>query len=153
MPDLPPAEYIGSTAAGTRRRLSKGVQLVAFIDVLGSILGGSAKDGGPSWTPVRAMKNSADLTTISDLTVAPTSGQKLVLDDLLISVGSTAMTLTFTEETSGTVLLKLFLPATSGAQQITLRNGLKLPTADKKIRVTASAAGDVFIHASHHSEA
>jgi len=120
---------------------------------VGAANGLPTRDAGPAWTPVRAMKNSSDLTTISDLTVAPTSGQKLVLDDLLISVGSVAMTLTFTEETSSTVLLKLFMPATSGAQQITLRNGLKVPTADKKIRVQASAAGDVFIHASHHSEA
>lgn len=148
-----------ATAPGTGGNAITLAETGASFSVSGATLSGGtsngagSQDAGVAWTPVRAMKNSTDLSTISDLTVAPTSGQKIVLDDLLISVGGTAMTLTFTEETSGTVLLKLFMPATSGAQQITLRNGLKVPTADKKIRVQSSAAGDVFIHSSHHSEA
>src|SRR5687768_8580477 len=62
---------------------------------------GGSTDGGPAWTPVRANKSSADLSAISDLTAAPTAGQKIVIDDLWVSV-DTAMRVDISEETSGT---------------------------------------------------
>jgi hypothetical protein len=36
---------------------------------------------------------------------------------------------------------------------VTPRDGRKLPVADKKLRVQASAAGNVFVHCGSHSEA
>lgn len=109
----------------------------------------SAVDNGPAWTPVRALKSSSDASTISDLTAAPTSGLKLVLDDLWVSV-DTAMRVDITEETSGTVLWSAYLPA-NGSVQFTPRDGLKLDTADKKARITASVAGNIRCIALYHS--
>lgn len=111
----------------------------------------ASKDNGPAWTPSYARKDSADLSTISDLTAAPTSGQKIVIDDLVVSVGA-AMTVTFTEETSGTVLVKLYMAANT-TEVVPLRDGRKLDTADKKVRVQTSTNGNIFIHMGHHSEA
>jgi hypothetical protein len=54
------------------------------------------------------------------------------------------MKLTFTEETSGTVILAVYISA-NGTVQITPRGKLKLPTANKKLRCTSSATGDVDI--------
>lgn len=102
------------------------------------------KDAGASWTASRANISSANLTSLTDLTAAPTSGRKIQVDDLFISV-DTEMRLDFIEETSGTVLLSGYFPANSGIQQVTPRAALLVPTADKKLRVQASAAGNVRI--------
>lgn len=111
----------------------------------------AAKDAGPNWTPSYKTVSSADVSSAVDATDAPTSGQKVYIDDLVVSVGS-ALTLTFTEETTGTVIFKGFFEANSGFESLTLRNGRKLITADKKLRVQASGAGNVFVHCSWHSE-
>lgn len=107
------------------------------------------KDNGPAWTPVRALKSSADATTASDLTAAPTAGQKVVIDDLWVSV-DTAMRVDILEETSGTVLWSAYLPG-GGCVQFTPRDGLKLDTADKKARIQTSAAGNLRCIALYHS--
>jgi hypothetical protein len=85
------------------------------------------------------------------VTAAPTSGQKLVMDDILIS-SDTALKFTFTEETSGTVLAYARCPA-NATVQLTFRGKRKLATADKKLLCQASAAGNVEILAGYHSEA
>src|SRR5688500_14074158 len=78
-------------------------------------------DGGPVWTPGRGNLSSADLTTLTDRTAAPASGQKIVVDDLWVSV-ETAMRVDLKEETSGTVLWSAYLPA-NGSVQFTPRDG------------------------------
>lgn len=130
-----------------------------ILDDIRTNLGGeggapSAKDNGPSWTSVWGITNapvqSANMTTIADVTAAPTSGQKLVIDDLIVSA-DTAMKLTFTEETSGTVMFAVYVTA-GGVAQVTPRGKRKLATADKKLRCTASVSGNVSILAGYHSE-
>ena len=131
-----------------------------ILDDIRTALGGeggtpTAKDDGPAWTSVWGVTNapvqSADMTSIADVTAAPTSGQKLVITDLIVSA-DTAMKLTFTEETSGTVMFAVYVPA-GGVTQITPRGQRKLAAADKKLRCTASVAGNVSILASYFSEA
>ena len=56
------------------------------------------------------------------------------------------------EETTGTVLASIYLPA-NGSAQITPRGKLKLATADKKLQVITSAAGNIAVTAFYHSEA
>lgn len=111
-------------------------------------------DNGPAWTSVVGVSShaftSSDARSVVAVTDAPTSGQKLVLTDLVYSV-DTAMSLTFTEETSGTIKFVLYLPARS-AGQITLRGKVKL-AADKKLMVQASDPGNVAVTASYYSEA
>lgn len=108
-------------------------------------------DNGPAWTPAYLHTASADVTGIVDVTAAPTSGQKIVIDDIVVSVGA-AMTLTFEDETAGTDLLVLYMAANSTVQ-VTPRGRIKLPVADKKLRMDSSAAGAVAVTVCYHSEA
>lgn len=118
--------------------------------VAGSAVIGGAKDAGPSWTPVQTYTTSADMTTAAAISAAPAAGQKVVADDIMVST-DTAMLFTLQEETSNTVLAARRLAANESAQ-ITLRNGLRVPTADKKLFGKASAAGNLYITVSQHSE-
>jgi hypothetical protein len=98
-----------------------------------------------------AAKVSADLTTAAAVTDAPTSGQKIVIVDIVAS-SDTAMNLLFEEETSGTDIFKVFVPA-NGTVQITPRGKVKLATANKKLTGKASVAGNVAITVTYYSEA
>lgn len=115
-------------------------------------------DAGPGWTssfgvgtPAVAF-TSADATTAAAVTAAPTAGQKLVITDIIVS-SDTAMFLLFHEEsTAGNILWKVFVPA-NGTAQFTPRGKTKLWTADKKLMVDASAAGNISVTCCYYSEA
>ena len=114
-------------------------------------------DSGPAWISKWGVSGSpftsADQhSAVASVTDAPTSGKKLCIDDLIISVDTT-MSVTFKEETSGTVIAgPYYLWANSGPIQVTTRGKLKLPTADKKLQVITSVAGNIMVQASYHSE-
>ncbi|MBP8283878.1 MAG: hypothetical protein KAX46_08185 [Chromatiaceae bacterium] len=93
---------------------------------------------------------SADLTTAAAVTDAPTSGQKLVIVDIVASA-DTAMNLLFEEETSGTDIFKVFLPA-NGSAHIRPQGRVKLATAGKKLTAKASVSGNVAITVTYYSE-
>jgi hypothetical protein len=114
---------------------------------------GSTTDGGTTWTATKMTTNSADMTTAANVSAAPTSGQKLVLTDLVIST-DTAMNVTLKEETTHTVLAgPYYLPA-NGTIQITPRSRyLKTATVDKHIQAVASLAGNLTIECWTFSEA
>ena len=111
---------------------------------------GTTKDGGPGWTVVRTYTTSADMSTAAAISAAPTAGQKVVADDIII-FSDTAMSFTIQEETSETVFAKVFLAA-NGSAQITLRDGLKTAVADKKFFGKASTSGNVTVTLCSHSE-
>lgn len=119
--------------------------------VAGSATIGATMDAGPAWTPVYQHTASADASSGADVTAAPTSGQKIVVDDIIVSTGA-ALTVTFEEETSGTDVLKLYMAA-NGIAQVTPRGRIKLATADKKLRLLTSGAGTVAVTVCYHSEA
>lgn len=115
-----------------------------------------AQDDGPAWTSVfgvgGACFSSADQSgSAANVTDAPTSGQKLVITDLVVSAAA-AMVVTFTEETSGTIIFKVCLAANSTVV-ISPRSKIKLATADKKLKAQASASGTLTVLASYYSEA
>lgn len=83
------------------------------------------------------------------VTDAPTSTEHLVISQLVVSVDTT-MAVSFTEQTSGTVLLKLFVLANTSAN---IPTRVKLPTADKKLMVQTSVSGNIAVTAIYHSEA
>ena len=118
-----------------------------------TITGGNAAtmDAGPAWASSYLHAASADASGGVDVTAAPTSGQKIVIDDVIVSV-NTAMWVLFEEETSGTDIIKVYLVANSTVQ-ITPRGRIKLPTADKKLRIDTSAAGNIAVTLCYHSEA
>lgn len=119
--------------------------------VAGAATIGATMDAGPAWTSAYLHTVSADASGGADVTAAPTSGQKIVIDDIVLSV-DTAMWVVFEEETSGADIYKVYLPANSVAQ-ITPRGKVKLPTADKKLRIDTSAAGNIAVTVVYHSEA
>lgn len=112
-------------------------------------------DNGAAWTSAFGVSSaavvSADITTATAVTDAPASGQKLVIDDIVVST-DTAMSVLFECETTGTDIFKVFLPA-NGTLQITPRDKVKVATADKKLTAKASVAGNVGITVTYHSEA
>lgn len=115
---------------------------------------GGVKLNGPQWTrgtlvPVDSANASAAAV---DLSLAPTSGQKIVIDSLFVSVGGTLVLVTIKDE-DGVVLFKLHDLAAGDHVEIRELTGMKLPTADKKLQLQTSAAGDVFAVCSYHSEA
>lgn len=119
--------------------------------VAGTATIGATMDAGPAWTPAYLHTASADATGIVDVTAAPTAGQKIVIDDIIVSV-SVGMTVTFEEETAHTDIIVLYLAANSTAQ-ITPRGRIKLPTADKKLQIDTSVAGNIAVTVCYHSEA
>jgi hypothetical protein len=131
------------------------------VDVVGALPAGTntigaTRDAGPSWTTVLGVSGarvtSADMSAAAvSVTDAPTSGQKICVDDIVVST-DTAMRVDFKEETSGTVFLSLYMAANSLAQ-ITVRSKFKLATADKKLQAQTSASGNIAITVLHHSEA
>lgn len=116
------------------------------------------KDNGPAWTSVWGLAGvpfaSADQHGgVASVTDAPTGGQHIVVDDIIVSV-DTAMSVTLKEETTGTIMFgPWYLPANSGPVQLTPRGKKKLPTADKKLQVITSIAGNITVQVGYHSEA
>ena len=146
---------VASIAAGTNLIGKVGIDQVTananeVVLKAGTASVGGTTDNGPHWTSSYLYTVSADATGIVDVTAAPTGGQKIVVTDIICST-DTAMNLIFQEETSGTAVLKLFLPA-NGSAQITPRSKFKLPTADKKLRVDASVAGNIAVTVFYYSE-
>lgn len=115
-----------------------------------SAIVGATMDAGPSWTPAYLHYTSADASGGADLTATPTSGQKIVIDDLILSCGAD-LVITLEEETSGTNIMVIYMVANSTVQ-ITPRGKIKLPTVGRKLRIDASGAGAVSVTTCYHSE-
>lgn len=122
--------------------------------VAGMAIIGATKDAGANWTAVHLVVNSSNATSGVDICAAPTSLQKRVLTDLVVSVG-TAMAVSILEETSGTVMHGPYYMDANAVIQITPRSTpmSKLATADKKYRVVTSAAGNITVETWTYSEA
>ena len=153
---------IGDVDVLTLPALAAGTNNIGDVDVLtlpaipaGTNSIGSTKDNGAAWTSVRGVSGatfvSADATTAAAVTDAPTGGQKIVITDIVFS-SDTAMSLLFEEQTSGTDVFKVFVPA-NGSGQITPRSACKLATADKTLTVKASVAGNIAVTVFYYSEA
>lgn len=117
---------------------------------------GSTTDGGAAWTTVfgvaGARFTSADQSAaVASVTDAPTTGQKLVITDIEISV-DTEMRVDFKEETTGTVILSIYMAANSTVPLCT-RSKRKLATTNKKLQVQTSVAGNISVGAFYYSEA
>jgi len=116
----------------------------------------STKDNGPAWASsfgvagVRftSANQSGSKASVTD---APTTGQKLVITDLVVSV-DTAMTVNVYEQSKTDPLLTLYLPG-PGSVQVTPRSKMKLSTINKTLQVQTSASGNIAVTAGYYSEA
>jgi hypothetical protein len=114
----------------------------------------STQDGGLGFVSSLGVNGaavtSANMTVAVVVTDAPTVGQFIVVDDIIVSA-DTIMNITLTEETSGVVKARFYLPA-NGSVQLTTRGRFKLATANKRLMAVASVAGNVAITVLWHSE-
>ena len=139
-------------AAGVLKILSSGTVPASISETVD--VSGQTTDAGPSWTQSLGISGarytSADRSaSAAAVTDAPASGKKLIITDVLISADTT-MRVDLKEETSGTVLASIYMSANT-AQQFTFRSPIKLPTADKKLTVQTSVAGNIAVTASYYS--
>ena len=112
------------------------------------IMSGSA---GP-WTAYKSGSGGATAGS-AFVTDSPVAGQKLVVMDLLFSV-DTAMTLTFFEEGDyvNSAIGPFYSLSPGVVYQITLRgNPYKLFTADKRLAVLSSVAGNIMVDPDYYS--
>lgn len=146
-----PIYVISAIPAGTNN--------IGDVDVASIAAGtntiGATKDAGTAFTTSLGVSGAAvednDVTTPTAITDVPTSGQKIVLDDLYLST-DTDMYVQIEEETSGTVFLGFYLKADS-SYQFSPRGKIKAATADKKLMIDSDTAGNVTVTAIYHSEA
>lgn len=120
--------------------------------ILQKILG--AVRTGPS--EGRITVNSADASAAAvDITAAPDSSKfvSYVVLDSLVASSDTALRIDIKEETSGTVFLRLYMAANSTVSLSRFVPGIKAAVAGKKIQIQTSAAGNISVWASYHSEA
>lgn len=112
-------------------------------------------NSGVTWTSVFGVSGaavvSADATTAVAVSDLPTTGQKIVVDGVLVST-DTAMSIFIEEETSGTDVAKFFLAANSSFYYKPT-NKIKLATVNKKLTARASVSGNIAVTAEYHSEA
>lgn len=105
---------------------------------------------GVAGAPFFSANASAADVAVTEL---PVTGKKLVITDLIFSVGSD-MSVTFKEQDTGNVIFgPFYCAANSGPLQITTRAQRKLVTVDKKMMVRTSTSGNITVTAAYRSEA
>jgi hypothetical protein len=146
----------GTTVSGAIGPILAGNNNIGDVDInsalpTGTNIIGATKDAGANWTSVYTYTTSADMSTAAAISAAPPAQQYIVIDDVFFST-DTAMNFEFEEETSGTVLFKVYTAANTTIQ-FTPRGKVKLATANKKVFGDASASGNVAITLVYHYEA
>jgi hypothetical protein len=95
-------------------------------------------------SPTHTITNSADMSGGADVSAAPGAGLKLVVHELVISVGA-AISVVLKEETSNTVIFGPYYMAANTTIHLSRNRLAKLPVAVKKLRATASGAGNITV--------
>lgn len=88
---------------------------------------------------------------VASITSAAAAGEKLVIHGVDLTAGATAQYFTLTEETSGTVIAKMHVPANTTLQWRPACK-VKLATAVKTLQLQTGAAGVVAALAYYQSE-
>ncbi len=97
-------------------------------------------------------QQDAQHSAAAQCTDLPTTGQTLVVTDVIISV-DTAMWVKIEEQTTGNVIWgPHYFPANSGPMQFTPRGKLKHSTANKYFQVITSVAGNITCDLYYFSE-
>jgi hypothetical protein len=121
----------------------------------GTLTIGNTKDAGPAWISswgVAGYPIDADVSAAATaVTDAPTSGQKLCIDDVIVS-SSVAQVLSFSEESTATIVQVLRIPA-GQSQQFTFRGKWKFMAANKKLMCQSNVSTASQIRIGYHSEA
>ena len=122
--------------------------------ILAKIRGGTglAKAGADYYGLGQTRFYSADQSGAqAAVTDAPHGGEYIVVSDIVLSVGSVAITVNIIDEVTNTVMMTLFMPVNS-TQLINPNSAWKLPSADSQLMVQTNIAGDIAITAFYKSE-
>lgn len=115
---------------------------------------GASLDGGPSWTSSFGVSGARYTSTsgsvLASVTDSPVSGKNLVITDILVSV-DTACRVDFKEQTSGTIVATMYIPA-NGVVQFTPRSKFKLATANKTLQAVTSVGTNIAVTVLYYSE-
>lgn len=95
----------------------------------------------------QSANQSAAAASVTD---APHAGEKIVVIDVVVSV-DTAMTVNFIDQVSGTVMMTLYLAANT-AGLIGPLGPWKLPSANSRLQVRTSVAGNIAVTVFYKSE-
>lgn len=115
----------------------------------GSASIGGVKNNGPFYTVAQQYTTSADASGGVNITTDPDSSHRIVIDDLVISVGTT-MEVSISEVSGAGVIFSVFLLANT-AFAFSPTDGLR-GSLDKQIKVIASVSGQIRVFASWHEE-
>jgi hypothetical protein len=118
----------------------------------GSALVGGVKVGDSFYSQTITPTSSANMTSLADLTPAPTSGQHTVVESVTISA-ATPMIVTLKEETTNTILKVFNLTSGNLNAEWNPARGLKLPNVDKKLRAISDTVGQIDVTVISHSAA
>lgn len=113
---------------------------------------GGVMDNGPYNTPSQIDVTSADASGTVDLTERPVSGQRIIVDDLIVSVG-TSCEVTVLEETSLTVLGRFLMLANTPLVIPYMKGGFRAVSSDLRLRIKTSTASTLRVAGTYHSEA
>lgn len=134
------------------------LDVLSWLKAIHSLMTGTGVntlDKGPSNTTYYGLAGtrflSADQSaSAAAVTSAPPANEFLVVTDITVSCGAD-MTVNFTEETSGDVILTLYMPENS-VLQYTPRGRIRLKVANKRLMVQTSVAGNIAVTANYHYE-
>lgn len=130
---------------------AEAARLAILIDLIAALVGVNVSPSAASGTDGAGTRFSSADASGADaaITGVPTVGSALVADSVQVSVGATAQTINFKEETSGTVIAGPFYQAANSTFTYVLNK--TLPTINKKLMIRTSAAGNVSALANYHS--
>lgn len=160
-PLFPATEYTAQQILAATGAVPSGAATAAnqvegndLVDAILSRIAAGVKDGGEGWISVFGVGGirftSGDQSGgVGPVTDSPTSGQKLVITDIEISV-DTAMRVDFSS--NGTLIASIYMAANSTVNLAT-RSKRKLAVADKTLDVQTSVPGNIAVGAFYYSEA
>ena len=105
-------------------------------------------DNGPEWTVLRNPGYSADASSTALDVATPTTGKKIIVDDLHIGV-TTACVISLYEESNATAIWAMPIAANS-PYVLTTRDLIRLVTASKKLQLKTSVTAPVYTNCLYH---
>lgn len=134
---------------GQRIEIQAGVASKAgALPVLSMQTGAANSSYGVAGSPVTSADMSAAAVAVTDL---PVAGQKLVITDIHASANAN-VAITFTEETSGRLVEKIYFGTNAQPSDIAYASLKKLVVANKRLMAQTDKIGAVTIDVGYYSE-
>lgn len=143
------AEQAIQVATEALAALISGGKLPVSGTLTGVISSAVCTDDGPEWEVLGpTIGYSADASSTALDVATPTSGKKLIIDDLHIGVTTTCIVSLY-EESNATAKWSIPLAANS-PYVLTTRDLLRLPTSSKKLQLKTNIAAPVYTNCLYH---